>query len=155
MHNLPRNGSNSGRISRTLKNIQRQSSQIQEIKNEDSESENKTDHSIRNAKTSSNILTVLNFDGWTRRTVRMQKLEDEAFEVSWEGSKRLECSDKKNVRTNGQRLPFILPGKVNRRSGMRVITKSKCLTCQISTAALNVSANFIFQGGKCANWKDS
>ena len=32
---------------------------------------------------------------------------------------------------------------MNRRSGMHVITKSKCLTCQISTATFNVSANFI------------
>ena len=41
MHNLPRNGSNSGGISRTLKNSQKQFLQIQEIKKEAQNQETK------------------------------------------------------------------------------------------------------------------
>ena len=51
-----------------------------------------------------------------------------------------ECSDKTDVQTNGQNTLYILSEKVNRRSRIRVITKSNYLTCQISTAALNVSS---------------
>ena len=39
------------------------------------------------------------------------------------------------------KIPFIYSVReVNRRLGIRVITKSNYLTCQISTAALNVSS---------------
>ena len=82
MHYLPRNESNSREVSRTVKNSQEHSSQIQEIMNGSSESKNKTDHSIRNAKMSLNMLTVRNFYGWNRRTEEMPKLEDEKLEFS-------------------------------------------------------------------------
>ena len=58
MHYLPRNGSNSREVSRTIKNIQRQSSQIQEIVHGSSKSRNKSNHSNRKVKMSLNILTV-------------------------------------------------------------------------------------------------
>ena len=74
MHYLPRNGSNSREVSRTVKNIQEQSSQIQEIMDGSPESENKAGHSIRNAKASSNMLTVLNFNGGDRRTEKLSEL---------------------------------------------------------------------------------
>ena len=75
-------------------------------------------------------------------------LKTKSFEFSWERSKWLERSDNENVRTNGQRSFYIMSERVNRRAGMRVITKSKWLTCQISTVALNVSLILV-----CSRWK--
>ena len=68
MHYLPRNESNSREVSRTVKNSQEHSSQIQEIMNGSSESRKETDHSNRNGEISQNILTVFNFRGWNGRT---------------------------------------------------------------------------------------
>ena len=152
MHILLQNGSNSKQSTKNSQELKRTVKAISEIKDRKSESRNETDHSTRNLKTTKNLLTVFDFGGWTRRTDGCSwSLKTKSFRfLGREGS----------LRVLQTRWVF----EVNENSIIYVVRiepsgawfhKKWPLTCQISTAAINVSEKSIYRGGKRANWKDS